>query len=87
MDMLEVAAEEAVACLRAIRQRAVAAAETGDEFEGDLGLDYSRISKALRQTVMLHAKFEDEANKDAAQKAADDAACAAAEARRSAAAH
>jgi len=54
--------------------------------EDDLGLTYSRIAKAIRQTVMLHAKFEDEANKTAEQKQAEAAAARAAEAQRAASA-
>ena len=38
--------------------------------EDDLGLTYSRISKSIRQTVMLHAKFEDDANKTDEQRQA-----------------
>lgn len=53
-------------------------------FEGDPGLAYSRISRAIRQTVMLHAKFEEEANKSTEQREAEAAAARAAEAQRAA---
>ena len=47
--------------------------------ENDLGLTYSRISKAVRQTLMLHARFEEDFDKTAEQRAAEAAARAAAE--------
>jgi hypothetical protein len=54
--------------------------------EGDPGLTYSRIARAIRQTLMLHARFEDEADKAAEQKQAEAAAARAAEAQRAASA-
>ena len=53
-------------------------------YEGDAALAYSRIAKAIRQTVMLHAKFEEDANKSDEQKAAEAAAAEAAAAQRAA---
>jgi hypothetical protein len=52
--------------------------------EADPGLTYSRISRAVRQCLMLHARFEEEDNKSAEQKQAEAAAARAAEARRAA---
>ena len=43
-------------------------------YEGDAALGYARISRAIRQTVMLHAKFEEEASKTDAQREAEAAA-------------
>src|SRR5437879_13120411 len=50
--------------------------------DGDPGLTYSRIAKAVRQTLMLHAKFEEEANKTDEQRQVEAAAARAAEAQR-----
>jgi len=55
-------------------------------FEGDAALAYSRITKAIRQGVVLHAKLEEEANKSDEQRKAEAAAARAAEAQRAAAA-
>src|SRR6185312_12890081 len=74
MRMLETATERGIDLLDEVRDRARAGSE-----EDDLGLTYSRISKAIRQSVMLHARFEDDFNKTAEQKAAEAAAEAAAE--------
>ena len=74
MRMLETATERGIDLLDEVRDRARAGSE-----EDDLGLTYSRISKAIRQSVMLHARFEDDFNKTAEQKAAEAAAKAAAE--------
>src|SRR5271163_4755148 len=70
MRMLETTAEKGVDLLEEIRQRALAPADDTKP-EPDLGLAYSRISRAIRQTVALHAKFEDEANKTGEEKAAE----------------
>src|SRR6201996_273851 len=82
MRMLEATAEHGVAMLDDVRRTArddSASFNPGPQI--DLGLSYSRISKAIRQTVMLHAKFEDDANKtdeqrqaEAAERAASDEA-------------
>ena len=79
MRMLEMAAERGIDLLDEVRDRA--RERTEDE---DLGLAYARISKAIRQSVMLHARFEEEFNKTAEQKAAEAAAARAAEAQRAA---
>src|SRR6266702_3888438 len=55
-------------------------------YEGDAALAYSRISKAICETVMLHAKFEEEANKTDEQRQVEAAAARAAEAQRAASA-
>ncbi len=81
MRMLETAAERGLDLLDEVRSRAQAQAD-----DDDLGLTYSRISKAIRQSVMLHARFEEDFNKSAAQKAAEAAAELAAEAQRAASA-
>jgi len=70
MRMLEIATERGIDLLDQVRDRTE---------EDDLGLSYSRISKAIRQSVMLHARFEEEFNKTAERKAAEAAAKAAAE--------
>jgi hypothetical protein len=54
--------------------------------EGNLGLSYSPIAKAVRQTLMLHARFEEDFNKTSEQKEAEAAAARAAEAQRAASA-
>lgn len=69
MRMLETAAERGLELLDEVRDRA---RERVDE--DDLGLTYSRISKAIRQSVMLHAKFEEDADKTAEQRDAEAAA-------------
>jgi hypothetical protein len=81
MRMLETAAERGLELLDEIRDRA-----RERTAEADLGLAYSRISKAIRQSVMLHARFEEEFSKTDAQKAAEAAAARAAEAQRAASA-
>jgi hypothetical protein len=81
MRMLEIAAERGIELLDEVRDRA---RERQDE--GDLGLTYARITRALRQSVMLHARFEEEAGKSAAQREAETAAALTAEARRAASA-
>src|ERR1700755_1646706 len=81
MRMLETAAERGLELLDEVRDRARERA-----VEDDLGLTYSRIAKAIRQTVMLHAKFEEDANKSDDQKKAEAAAAQAAEAQRAASA-
>ena len=69
MRMLESTAERGIDILDEVRDMARAR-----ETEDDLGLAYSRISKSIRQTVMLHAKFEEDANKTDAQREAEAAA-------------
>jgi hypothetical protein len=81
MRMLETAAERGLDLLDDNRRQV-----RDGSFEGDAALAYSRISKAIRQTVMLHAKFEEEAGKTDEQRAAEAAAAQAAEAQRAAAA-
>ncbi|HEX4508385.1 MAG TPA: hypothetical protein VH722_21840 [Alphaproteobacteria bacterium] len=81
MRMLEVAAERGLNLLDEVRD--MARERTA---EGDLGLTYSRITKSIRQCVMLHAKFEEEAGKSDAQREAEAAAARAAEAQRAASA-
>ena len=81
MRMLETAAERGIELLDELRDRARERAE-----EEDLGLAYSRISKAVRQSVALHARLEEEFSKTDEQKAAEAAARQAAEAQRAASA-
>lgn len=81
MRMLETAAERGLELLDEIRDRARERVE-----EEDLGLSYSRISKAVRQSVALHARLEEEFSKTEEQKAAEAAARQAAEAQRAASA-
>ena len=79
MRLLEIAAERGIELLDQVRDRA----REGKE-EENLGLTYARITKALRQTLMLHAKFEEDADKSVEQKEAEAAAARAAEAQRAA---
>jgi len=81
MRMLETAAERGLELLDDVRRQAL-----DGSYEGDAALAYSRISKSIRQSVMLHAKFEEEANKSDEQRKAEAAAAQAAEAQRAAAA-
>src|ERR1700761_9422260 len=74
MRMLEMAAERGLEQLDDLRQQS-----RDGSYEGDAALAYSRIAKAIRQTVMLHAKFEEDANKSDEQKKAEAAAAQAAE--------
>ena len=91
LRLLERAAESAITVLEKITVDVVAG-ETAGRFqlgetthEGDLGLIYSRIAKALRQALALHAKFEDDSYKTQQERAAEAAARRAAEAQRDAA--
>jgi hypothetical protein len=79
--LLELAAESAVTMLQKIAADTVAG-EPDPQDDG--GLKYSRVSKALRMTLVLHAKFEDDNLKSDQEKAAQAAARQAAEARRAA---
>ena len=76
MRALEFTAERGMELLDDLRQQS----RTGS-YEGDAALAYSRISKSIRQSVVLHAKFEDEAGKTDEQRQAEAAAGRAAEAR------
>jgi hypothetical protein len=67
LRLLERAAETAVTVLEKISED-VAAGRTMPD--GDLGLTYSRVSKALRLTLALHAKFEEDSLKSDEEKAA-----------------
>jgi len=80
MRMLEKATERGLELLDEIRK--MAAERTGED---DIGVAYSRISKAIRQSVMLHAKLEEDAAKTDAQRQAEEAVRAGSEARRAAA--
>jgi hypothetical protein len=79
MRALELSAERGLALLDDVQQRV-----REGSYVGDAGLAYARISRAIRQSVMLHARFEDEDNKSAEQKQAEAASARAAEARRAA---
>ena len=79
MRMLETAAERGLDLLDEVRGMA-----RERSCEDDLGLTYSRIAKAIRQSVMLHAKFEEDFYKTAEQREAEAAAAQAAEAQRAA---
>lgn len=76
MRMLEQAAEAGLDILHEVRRRALAhgamppaeAAETLAP-EGDLGLVYPRIQRAIRQAVALHARLEAEFHVRAAEEA------------------
>ena len=81
LRLLELAAESAVAMLQKIAADTVAG-EPDPQDDG--GLKYSRVSKALRMTLVLHAKFEEDSLKSDQEKAAQAAARQAAEARRAA---
>ena len=80
--MMELAAESALTMLQKITEDT--AAERTDP-QADAGLAYSRISKALRQALMLHAKFEEDSYKTQREQAAEAAAQQAREAQRAAA--
>jgi len=81
MRALELTAERGLEMLDDLRQQS-----RDGSYEGDAALAYSRISRAIRQTVLLHAKFEEEAGKSDEQKKAEAAAARAAEAQRAASA-
>jgi hypothetical protein len=80
--VMELAAESALTMLQKITDDTVA--ERTDP-QADAGLAYSRISKALRQALMLHAKFEEDSYKTQQERAAEAAAQQAREAQRAAA--
>ena len=80
--MMELAAESALAMLRKISDDTVT---ERTEPQADGGLAYSRISKALRQALLLHAKFEEDSYKTQQERAAEAAARQAKEAQRAAA--
>ena len=82
LRLLERAAESAVTVLEKITADVVAGEVTT---EGDLGQTYASISKALRQALALHARFEDDSYKTQQEKAAEAAARQAREAQRAAA--
>src|SRR5579859_776515 len=67
MNFLEMTAEKGLDLLEEIRRRALAPVDDTKP-EPDLGLAYSRISRAIRQTVALHAKFEEDAGKSTEEK-------------------
>jgi hypothetical protein len=83
LRLLERAAETAVTMLEKIAADTVAG-EADPQDDG--GLKYSRVSKALRMTLVLHAKFEEDSLKSDQEKAARAAARQAAEAQRAASA-
>jgi hypothetical protein len=80
--MMELAAESALAMLQKISDDTVT---ERTEPQADGGLAYSRISKALRQALMLHARFEEDSYKTSQERAAEAAARQAREAQRTAA--
>src|SRR6267142_573855 len=82
LRLLERAAESAVTVLEKITADVVAGEVTT---EGDLGPAYASISKALRQALALHAKFEDDSYKTQQERAAEAAVRQAREAQRAAA--
>src|ERR1700733_1361730 len=82
LRFIEMAAESALTMLQKITENTVA--ERTDP-QADAGLAYSRISKALRQALMLHAKFEEDSDKTQQERAAEAAARQAREAQRTAA--
>jgi hypothetical protein len=82
LRLLERAAESAVTVLEKITADVVA---NEVPTEGDLGPTYASISKALRQALALHARFEDDSYKTQQEKAAEAAARQAREAQRAAA--
>ena len=82
LRFVELAAESALAMLQKITENTVT--ERTDP-QADGGLAYSRISKALRQALMLHAKFEEDSDKTQQERAAEAAARQAQEAQRTAA--
>jgi len=69
--MLEFAAERGVELLDVVCDQA-----SEGTCEDDLGLSYSRIARAIRQSVILHAKLEEECHKSAERKATEAAQCA-----------
>jgi len=81
MRALELTAERGLEQLDDLRRQALEGT-----YQGDAALGYSRIAKAIRQTVMLHAKFEEDAGKSDEQRKAEAAAARAAEAQRAASA-
>jgi hypothetical protein len=82
LRFLERAAESAITMLEKITADVVAGEVT---VEGDLGPTYTGISKALRQTLALHARFEADSYKTQQERAAEAAARQAREAQRAAA--
>ena len=82
LRFVELAAESALTMLQKITENTVT--ERTDP-QADGGLAYSRISKALRQALMLHAKFEEDSHKTSQERAAEAAARQAGEAQRAAA--
>jgi hypothetical protein len=78
LRMLELAAESALAMLQKIAADTVA----GDaDPQDDGGMKYARVSKALRLTLALHARFEEDSLKSDQEKAARAAARQAAQTR------
>ena len=88
MTALERLTERGLTLLDEVQRRATDqdAPAFAAKAEGDLGLTYSRIAKAVRQSLALHARFEDEFCKTAEQRQAEAAAKQAAEAQRAASA-
>jgi hypothetical protein len=82
LRFLERAAESAITVLEKITADVVASEVT---VEGDLGPAYAGISKALRQALALHARFEADSYKTQQERAAQAAARQAREAQRAAA--
>jgi hypothetical protein len=77
LRILQELAEIGMDLARAVRTRALALAAKADPAAAvDLGLSFSRIARAVRQTVALEAKFEQDrqaAAVDRAQRQARDA--------------
>jgi hypothetical protein len=67
LRLLELAAESAVTMLQKIAADTVAGEADAPD---DGGLKYARVSKALRLTLALHAKFEEDSLKSDQEKAA-----------------
>ena len=65
MAALERLTERGLTLLDEVQRTAVA---TDGTAENNLGLSYSRIAKAVRLSLMLHARFEDEFYKTAEQR-------------------
>ena len=82
LRFLERAAQSAITVLEKITADVVAGEVT---VEGDLGPAYTGISKALRQALALHARFEADSYKTQQERAAEAAARQAREAQRAAA--
>jgi hypothetical protein len=82
LRFLELAAESALTMLQKITEDTVT---EGTDPQADGGLTYSRISKALRQNLALHARFEADNDKTQQERAAEAAAKQAREAQRAAA--